>query len=176
MLMFGLPLALFALLFALEWRRTADTPLTRPLQLAAGGSLGAAVVHGLVMPEHLHESAVLGWFFALLCVAQVAWVLVLLVRLTRTWVTLGVLGNLATIVLWAWSRTLGIPFGIDGGLPERITAVDLLATGFEVAVVLGGLEQLFGGRRQQPQITGRPAKAEPAAEGVGFEPTMGLTP
>src|SRR5438105_6849235 len=100
-LMFGLPFALFALLFALEWRRTAETPLGRPLQVASIGSLGAGVVHGLVVRHHLHTSALLGWFFALLCVAQVAWVVVLLIRPTRSWITLGVLGNLATIMLWA---------------------------------------------------------------------------
>ena len=153
-LMLGLPLYAFALFFAAEWRRTAGSRLPWSLRLAALGSAGAGVVHGIATPHHVHESALLGWFFALLCVAQLAWVVAVLVVPRRQVVALGVVANVGVVTLWAWTRAVGIPFGVAGGGRERFTAWDLGATALEVVVVLGGLAWV--------RATGR----APAARGV----------
>jgi hypothetical protein len=144
LLMLVLPLTLFALVFAAEWRRTADSPLPVSLRLAALGSGGSALVHAVVVPHHLHEAAILGWFFALLSLGQLAWVVVLLVVPRRPVVVAGVVANLGVVVLWAWTRAVGIPFGIAGGARQRFTLLDLTATALEVTVVLGGLGWAFG--------------------------------
>ena len=102
-LMLGLPLYAFALFFAAEWRRTAGSVLPWSLRLAVLGSAGAGIVHGIATPHHVHESALLGWFFALLCVAQLAWVVAVLVVPRRHVVALGVVANLGVVALWAWT-------------------------------------------------------------------------
>ena len=146
-LMLGLPLALFALLFAAEWRRTAGSPLAASVRVAAAASVGASVVHAVVVPHHLHEGALLGWFFALLSLGQLVWVVALLLAPQRPVVIGGVLVNLGVVGLWAWTRAVGIPFGIAGGARQRFTAADLAATGLEVLVVLGGLAWVYGASR-----------------------------
>jgi hypothetical protein len=142
--MLGLPFYGFALFFAAEWRRTAASRLPWSLRLAVLGSAGAGVVHGIATPHHVHESALIGWFFTLLCVAQMVWVVAVLVAPHRLLVTAGVLGNLGVIALWAWTRAVGIPFGVAGGARQRFTPWDLGATALEVVVVLGGLLWAYG--------------------------------
>jgi len=151
-LMFAVPLYVFALLFAAEWRRTASSPLPWALRLAALGSAGAGVVHGIATPHHVAEAALIGWFFTLLCLAQMAWVIAVLVAPRRDVVVAGVVANVGVIALWAWTRAVGIPFGIAGGARQRFTPLDLTATAFEVVVVLGGLVWAYG--RSEPRQVG----------------------
>jgi hypothetical protein len=153
-LMLGFPLYVFALLFAAEWRRTADAELPWSLRLAALSSAGAGVVHAVVTPHHTHEAPLLGWFFALLCAAQLAWVVVLLLRPVRAVVVAGVLGNVAVVLLWAWTRAVGIPLGVAGGARQRFTPWDLSATGLEVVLVLAGLAWVYSatGASSSPRV------------------------
>lgn len=155
LLMFGLPVTVFALLFAAEWRRTADSPLPGSLWLASLGCAGASVVHAVVMPHHLHEAALLGWFFAILSLGQLVWVVVLLVEPRRAVVVSGVVANLGVVVLWAWTRAVGIPFGIAGGARERFTVLDVTATGLEVLVVLAGLAWAYGAGMPRTAVQAR---------------------
>jgi len=143
LLMLGLPVVLFVLVFALEWRRTADEKLPALLWPALVASAGASLVHAVVVPHHLHEAALLGWFFSLLSVAQLAWVVWVLLSPRRRVVVAGVLANLGVVVLWAWTRAVGIPFGVAGGGRQRFTAADLLATGLEVVLVLSCLAWVY---------------------------------
>lgn len=149
LLMLAVPLLVFAGLFGLEWRRTSGVPLAQPLRLMALGSVGAAGVHGAVVGEHAHEASLLGWFFALLCLAQLTWVVVLLLAPVRRVVLAGVVGNLGVVALWAWTRAVSVPFGVAGGGREGIGWPDLLATALEAGCVLAGLQALYraiGGR------------------------------
>lgn len=154
-LMLVVPLLLFVLLLAAEWRRTAETTLPVSLRVAVLGSGGAALVHAAVVPHHVDEHAALGWFFAVLCLAQLTWVAVLLVQPRRAVVTAGVVGNLGVVALWAWTRAVGVPLGVAGGGREAVTLWDLTATGLEVAVVLAGLTWVYsatGGRPSSPWV------------------------
>ncbi len=138
-LMLVAPILLFGLLFAAEWRRTAGLRLPVTLRIAALGSTGAGLVHGFAVPAHVAHSALLGWFFTLLCLVQLTWVVALLIHPSRRIVLAGVLGNLSVALLWAWTRTAGIPFGVAGGDRELVSASDLAATALELAVVVSGL-------------------------------------
>jgi hypothetical protein len=149
-LMLAVPFYGFALAFALEWRRTADAPLPWTLWAAAVCSLAAAVVHGVVTPHHVHEAALLGWFFTLLTLAQAAWAVAALVAPRRQVVTLGVLMNLGVVALWAWTRAVGIPFGVGGGARQRVGVLDVTSTLLEVAIVCGGLAWLYA--RSAPRV------------------------
>lgn len=153
--MLAIPLLVFAGLFALEWQRGVEgsqrpqRPQRDPLLVGmAVMVLGSTAVHVAVIRSHFGEAAVLGLFFVLLSVAQVGYVVVLLLMPVRRVVVAGVLANLAVVALWAGTRIVGVPFGIGGR--ERIGVLDLLATGFEVGCVLCGLAVLYRVTAGQP--------------------------
>lgn len=153
LLMLVVPFSAFAVLFAVEWRRTAEQSLGAPLVAAAVGSAAAGLVHAVVVPHHEHESAVLGWFFALLAVGQLAWVVVLLLRPRRGLVGLALATNLGVVLLWAWTRAVGVPFGLHGRGPEAVGALDLAATAAEVVVVIAAawvLSPAYGATGELP--------------------------
>ncbi len=138
-LMLVAPMVVFAVLFVLEWRRTSAEALPASLRLMAFGTLASGIVHGSVVHEHSRESAVLGWFFALLAVGQACWVVAVLVSPNERLVRFGIWSNLGLVTLWAWTRTIGVPLGIGGGARESLGVVDLVATGIEIGCVLAGL-------------------------------------
>lgn len=130
------PLLVLAGLFALEWRRTASSPLAWSTRVAVAATAGAAVVHAAVVDRHAHDVAALGWAFAVLAAAQGIWALAVLVSPRPAVLLAGLVGNLGVVALWVWTRTAGLPFGVAGGHREAIGALDLLATGMEAVAVL----------------------------------------
>lgn len=162
LLMLVLPMTCFVVLFAVEWRRTSPVPLGAGLGLSAVASAGASVVHAVVVPHHLHQAAVLGWFFAVLSVAQLAWVVWLLLVPGRRVVVAGVLGNLGVIALWAWTRAVGVPLGIDGGARQRVGVLDVTSTLLEVGAVACGLAWLYARSAPRVAVSRRAAVATPA--------------
>jgi hypothetical protein len=109
---------------------------TVPVLVAALLSLVAASVHTLVCPEHFHEALLYGGFFAVAAAAQLAWVGLVLWRPSRRLLTVGLLANLAVVLLWAVTRTVGIPFGPEAGTVEAIEGLDIVATVGEVGIVV----------------------------------------
>jgi hypothetical protein len=140
-LMSLVPLMLFALFFVAEWRRTAGGPLAWSLRGAVVASAGAGVVHAVVVPHHASEHSLLGWFFSGLALAQLGWVLAVLVSPSRRVVVAGVLGNVAVVLLWAWTRAVSVPFAL--GPRQRFAPLDLAATALEVGVVVGCLAWVY---------------------------------
>jgi hypothetical protein len=154
LLMLGAPLLVFAGIFWLEWR-TGDPPAL-PWSARSAALLGGAsgVLHGTVVGHHADEAAVLGWFFAAVCVAQVVQAYVLLIAPVRRVVVAGTVGNLGLVVLWAWTRLVGIPFGIAGGRRQVMGWADVTCTLLEVGAVLGGLAWVYSatGGRPPPEV------------------------
>lgn len=142
-LMLLAPMAVFVLLFALEWRRTAEEAVPVALQLMAVTSGAAGVVHGAVVGHHAHQAAVLGWFFAVTCLVQVAQAVALVLTPVRRVVVVGVLVDVGLVALWAWTRVVGVPLGIDGGQRQLARPVDVACTLLEVAAVLAGLAWVY---------------------------------
>jgi hypothetical protein len=62
----------------------------------------------------------------------------LLCRPTRRLLLAGVAGSLALIVLWAYTRIVGVPFGPGGGATEPVGALDVIASVAELATVVCG--------------------------------------
>lgn len=150
LLMLGLPLLVFALVFWLEWRTSDPPPLPVTVRLTALCGASAGVAHGAVVGHHADEAAVLGWFFAGLCLVQVVQAFVVLVAPVRRVVVAGVVGNLAVVVLWAWTRLVGIPFGIAGGQRQVTGVADLTCTALEVGAVLAGLAWVYSATGDWP--------------------------
>ncbi len=104
--------------------------------LAAASSLGAGAIHLVVIPEHGAEYLPAGVFFAVLAVFQVAWAGAMLWRSNARIAIAGLAVNAATIGIWLWSRTLGLPLGAEPGAVEPVGYQDALATVLELGLVI----------------------------------------
>jgi hypothetical protein len=96
---------------------------------AAALSLVAGLLHIWVMPEHFAEWWGYGAFFLVVAIAQAVYAIALLRRASdQRLIWAGVLGNLAIISLWVWTRTIGIPLvGPHAGEAEAIGTIDLVS-------------------------------------------------
>jgi len=112
--------------------------MSRPnsgMMLAAAFSAVAALIHGLVAPEHFQEAFIYGAFFAVSTVAQLAWSVLAVTRNDRWLAAVGLVGNAACVLLWAVTRSVGIPLGPEAGEVEAVGALDVLCAAAEVGVV-----------------------------------------
>ncbi|MGN6599531.1 MAG: hypothetical protein ACTHMW_09680 [Actinomycetes bacterium] len=114
--------------------------------VAAVAGLLAAVIHAAVCPEHVAEGLLLGGFFAVLAVVQVAWSQLALAAERRAGASqpllaTGLAGSLGVAALWLLTRTVGLPFGLlDGtespGLPDVAATLLEITTALAAALVL----------------------------------------
>lgn len=100
-----------------------------------GTLLGSAVIHVAVVPEHLTEWAAAGVFFIALAVAQLLAAAAVLVRPGRLVWALSAVVAAGPIVLWAVSRSVGLPLGPEPGVPEALGMSDLACAALEAAAV-----------------------------------------
>jgi hypothetical protein len=121
---------------------TGERP-SAPLLVMAIAGLGAAAVHAVVMPDHFEEATIYGVFFAITATVQLGYSALLLWRPSRVLVAAGVCGNLAMVGLWLVTRTVEVPLGPGAGEVEPFGGLDLLASGFEIAIVVAGLAALL---------------------------------
>ncbi|MEW6471546.1 MAG: hypothetical protein AB1679_04695 [Actinomycetota bacterium] len=113
----------------------------RPLiHVAAAGLLAAAGgLHLAALPEHLQVSTVAGAFFAVTAAAQLLGAVVVATRPSSRTIAAVVAGNVAVLIMWAMSRTTGLPTGGELRVREPLGLLDGLATAAEILVVLTGL-------------------------------------
>jgi hypothetical protein len=89
------------------------------------------------MPEHFEEWWGYGAFFLVAAAAQILYVPIVLLLPTRIVLLLGIVGNLAIVVLYLLTRTVGIPlFGPEAGEVEGFGFVDVCATASEVGITV----------------------------------------
>jgi hypothetical protein len=108
-----------------------------PLLALAVCSAGAAGIHASVCAEHFQEFFAFGVFFVVAAALQAAWAVVICLRPTRAALLAGAVGNLFVVLLWAVSRTFGLPIGPEVWHPEALSTLDVLASVLEVALVVG---------------------------------------
>jgi hypothetical protein len=112
-------------------------PVARPsetlLPLAVVSSAAAAGVHAAMAPSHFSEGFLLGLFFALSATAQLGWASLALTSGGVPLLLGGVLLNLGCVLLWAITRTLGLPFGLIPG-PEAVGGWDVATVVWELVV------------------------------------------
>jgi hypothetical protein len=102
-------------------------------------SVGAAVIHFVVIPGHWDEYRGQGLFFIIAAIAQLLWAVWVVVAPSRLLYLAGAAGNAAIVALWVVTRTYGIPAGPGAGEREAVEFADTLATAFEVLLVVGAL-------------------------------------
>lgn len=128
--------------------------------LAAGLSLGAAAIHFGVIGDHFAEYPPYGVAFAALAWFQVGWAIAYLATPARQVATIGALVNAGAVVVWALSRTVGLPIGPEPGELEPAGPLDLLATAMELALIGLLAWNLAGDRiRLRPALSATSATA-----------------
>lgn len=107
-------------------------------------SVLAGLAHGGLAPAHFDEWWGYGLFFAVAAVAQALSGLAVLTDAVpspsaRRRVLLGgAVGNALIAALYAWTRTVGIPFfGPGAGEVEGVGGIDLVVLALEAVAVLG---------------------------------------
>ncbi|MGH3271204.1 MAG: hypothetical protein ACRDN1_19415, partial [Trebonia sp.] len=130
------------------WPATARPYLLGGL---AALSVGGAAIHFAVVFEHFAEYTLYGVFFLVISWAQLIWPAVLLWRPSRLWLSLGIAGNAIIIVVYALSRTAGLPFGPDLHSPESVGALDVMSCVLEFGLIVGCAALLW-----RPSLADRP--------------------
>jgi len=119
----------------------------------AAGLFGSAAIHAAVVPEHLTEWAAAGVFFIALTAAQLAVAVLLLTRPRPTVLLAAAVASIGPLVLGLYSRTLGMPFGPEAGVPEQVGLAAGAAFVLEVSTLLLAVLLLRGRewlRRRSP--------------------------
>src|SRR5215469_15848169 len=121
-------------------------------------SAGAAAIHFAVVFEHFAEYLLYGVFFLVISWAQLIWPVILLWRPARPWLWLGIAGNAIVIVVYAASRTVGLPFGPDLHKVESVGALDVVSCVLEAALIAGCAALIW-----RPSLLDRPVARRGAA-------------
>lgn len=117
---------------------------------AAGLSIGAAIVHGIVTPEHFEEWWGYGTFFMMAALVQLFYGLLLVfqpwqpdpIRGTKGFPARylyweGIIGNGFLIVLYLVTRIFGIPFfGPEAGEVELVSTISLISKVIDSTLVV----------------------------------------
>jgi hypothetical protein len=104
--------------------------------VVACGLLGSGLIHAAVVPEHLEEWTVAGVFFSVLTVASVLLAALVLRRPTRPALAMSALVSVIPLLVWAVSRSVGLPIGPEPGVPEAIGLADLAACALELLTLV----------------------------------------
>jgi hypothetical protein len=118
-------------------------------------AFGAAAIHFAVSPDHFGEWAPYGVAFACLAWFQLLWAATYLVGRARPSTIAAVVVNAGAVIVWVWSRTIGLPIGPDPGSPEPVGFADALSSGLEALLVLG---LLAGGSTLAVRVARQPAR------------------
>ena len=118
--------------------------------------LGSAVIHGAVVPEHLTQGGAVGAFFVVLVAGELAVAVALVIRRQPIALFAAVAVSLGPLVLWVYSRTIGVPFGQGAGVREPVGLADTMACVLEIGTLIVAVVLL---RRRDRLLQGTPASA-----------------
>lgn len=101
-------------------------------------ALTAGAVHLGQVGIHLEEGWPVATFFVVVGVVQVGAAVLLIRPRPRWWFLFGIAGTTAVIGIWVMSRSVGLPFGVDGAV-EPLGVADSFASLIETwtVVILG---------------------------------------
>jgi len=116
----------------------ADAVSVMPLVVPVALMVSAGVIHVFAILNHVAESWLRGAFFAVAAAAQLAIGARMYRRPDdrRALLAAGIVSG-AIALVWFFSRTTGLPLGVDDGKVEGVGVADTIATVEELAV--GGL-------------------------------------
>jgi hypothetical protein len=121
--------------------------------------LGAAIIHGSVMPEHWVAWAPAGVFFLGTELVEASLAIAAVYAWQRRVAQLVFLSSLATVLVWMISRTTGMPFGPAAfRVPEAVGAPDVASCLLELGAAALAAPLAFAAVR--PAQAFRSAKAQ----------------
>ncbi len=106
-------------------------------------SLVTAAIHATVIREHLHEYVPFGAFFATLTAVEVVVAGLLARSPSRRVLALVAVGNLALALLWAATRTTGLPIGAERWAAEPVALKDAFCAATECVIAVGSVHTLL---------------------------------
>ena len=116
---------------------SASSAVQELVVMAAVLVLASSLIHAAMIVDHFEKYWLFGMCFAIAAVGQALWVAqVYADRLNRRVLIAGAVGNAALVVVWAVSRTVGMPLGPDAWQADAVSAVDVLATVDELLAVI----------------------------------------
>jgi hypothetical protein len=116
-------------------------------------SAGAAAIHFAVAKPHFDEYKLFGVFFVGSGIAQLVWLIWLLLRRWRPLLGLGALGNGLIVALWAVVRIWGLPLGPEHWKPEPVGFGDAVTAAFELLIVASCLTLLTRERTRPLRVS-----------------------
>jgi hypothetical protein len=150
--------------------RRPERPAGRSLAIIlAGLSAGGAAIHLAAAPGHYAEIGDLASGFVAAAIFQAAWIRACLGGPSRRTAWIGLAGNLALVLAWAWTRTIGLPVGELAGIPEPVGLPDGASVAFELLLVAGLAARLSGAGA----ALGRRVELRTAAS-IAVVPVVGL--
>ena len=159
-------------------RRQADTGTPHAARqidlirlLLVIGLIASAHIHAAVIPEHLGEWPAAGGFFVLLTVAEIAVAAALLAaRPHRFALIAAVVVSAGPLLVWLYSRTLGMPFGPDAGIPEVVGIPDVVCCALEIGTLIAAVLLL-----RRPEWLGRRHPASAHVRGLAVVAVIAVT-
>jgi hypothetical protein len=118
------------------------------LAVATSAAAGSALVHFAVAPEHFAEWWGFGLFFVVCAEVQLGWALLLRRRCGGAGLAVGIVGSLLLVAVWGLSRTRGLPFGPEPGVPEAVSIPDVLSVLLELITAAACAWALVGQSRK----------------------------
>ena len=98
--------------------------------------IGAQFLHWGVIDQHAREWRAAGVFFFVVAFGE-GLMTILVISQLRPWVAkLGILVSVVPVVVWAWDRSLGLPFGPTKGVRGTIGRSDVLSVVFELLTIV----------------------------------------
>ncbi|MFE5837742.1 hypothetical protein [Arthrobacter sp. NPDC056493] len=125
------------------------------LTLAAVALFGCAAIHLAVIPDHLNHWVVASAFFLALAMAEVAGGVLLLGRPGQSVLVAVAAASVVPLGLWLWSRTAGLPFGPNSGVPEPFGLADVAASLLELGTLVIAVVLLRARRKADGEPEGR---------------------
>jgi hypothetical protein len=124
--------------------RAGEGRLDDAVFVLCGLAWGSGLIHVVAAFDHVDEYALYAVFFALLAPLQFAWGLALYRRPTPWLLKVGAVGSVLVALLWAVSRTSGLPIGPEPWTPEAAGAIDVISTADELLTALIAASLLTG--------------------------------
>ena len=126
---------------AFDVSETGGSPSVRCslVQIMAGLSAGAAVIHLVAAPHHYGEIGDLAAGFLVAAAFQAGWTVACLsgpLGPSRRVMAIGMIGNLAIVLAWLYTRTIGLPIGPFAGSAEPVGFPDGASVVFELLLVV----------------------------------------
>jgi hypothetical protein len=116
--------------------RSPEPRVDTGLVAICGLAVASGLIHVRAAIDHFDVSQLEGMLFLLTANAQLLWAILAYKSATPRLLWAGAVVSVGIALVWAVSRTSGIPFGPHPWVPEAVGMIDLLATLDELVLAL----------------------------------------